>query len=154
MIKTKQQNGTNKYDLLSSQSQDINDIYNNVFSTVEGSLTTVIDNDAESKFNIALNSFYPKNEQLKALEGFQIAFKNIEKVIDPAKLNFTISKALDDEICLNRILEIGISKIIIHDDGLIARSFIGYKGDHNKKDSLDFYENEVDFESITLKFFS
>jgi hypothetical protein len=154
MNKIKKQNGTNKYDLLGTLSPDIFDIYNNVFSTVEGSLTTVIDNDAESKYNIAINSLKPTCEQLEALDKFKTAFKKIEKLIDPEKLNFNIAAAFDNEICINRVSDFGISKIIIHDDGLIARSFISYKGVHNKKDILDFYEDDVDYESITLKFFS
>lgn len=153
IIDKKSANGTNKYSLLQSQSKDITDAYAKVFAKVEGSLTTVADNDATTKFNVAFNSLHPTESQIEVLNNLQSSFKDIEKIIDPVRLNFEIVKALDGEICLNRISELGVSKIIIHEDGLIARSFIAFKN-VEKEDILDFFENDVDYETITFNFFS
>jgi hypothetical protein len=144
--------GTNKYALLSSQSQDIIDIYSDVFSSVEGSLTTVVDNDVESIINIAVNQLTPSNEQILELNKFRDAFNYIESVIDPEKLNFTITKAVDDEICINHISKNGVSKIIIHEDGMIAQSFVAFNG-VDKKDSIEFYEGNIQYQQLAYKFF-
>lgn len=150
----KSPNGTNKYSLLQSQSKEITDAYAEVFAKVEGSLTTVADNDATTKFNVAFNSLNPTESQIEVLNYLQSSFKYIEKVIDPVRLNFDITRALDDEICINRIDEsIGVSKIIIHEDGLVAHSFIAFKG-VAKNDKLDFFDNGVDYETLTFNFFS
>lgn len=153
IIDKKSANGTNKYSLLQSQSKDITDAYAKVFAKVEGSLTTVADNDATTKFNVAFNSLHPTESQIEVLNNLQSSFKDIEKIIDPVRLNFEIVKALDGEICLNRISELGVSKIIIHEDGLIAHSFIAFKN-VAKNDILDFFENDIDYETVTFNFFS
>ncbi len=145
--------GTNKYSLLESHSKDVTNAYEQVFAVIDGSLTTVADNDATSKINIAMTSLKPTAEQVNALNEFHSAFKFIETRIDPLRLNFDISKALDDEICINRTSDFGVSKIIIHEDGLIAYSFISYKG-VDKIDILDFYSDSIDYETLTFNFFS
>jgi len=145
--------GTNKYSLLQSHSKDVTNAYEQVFAVMDGSLTTVSDNDATSKINIAMTSLKPTAEQIIALNEFHAAFKYIETRIDPLRLNFDITKALDEEICINRVSDFGISKIIIHEDGLIAYSFIAYKN-ISKEDILDFQLDGVDYESLTFKFFS
>lgn len=152
-VKINAVNGTNKYSLLQSQSPEIIDIYENVFAKVEGSLTTVVGNDAISKFNVAIASLQPTLLQNDAINNLKTSFRDIESKIDPIRLNFTIAKALDNEICINRVSEIGVSKIIIHEDGVIAYSFIGFK-QTDKQDVLDFFEGIIDYELITYKFFS
>lgn len=149
----KSANGTNKYSLLQSQSKEIRDAYEEVFAKVEGSLTTVADNDATTKFKVAFNSLHPTACQIEVLNNLQSSFKDVEKIIDPVRLNFEITKALDDEICINRASDLGISKIIIHEDGLIAYSFVAFKN-VAKNDSLVFFEEGVDYEAITYHFFS
>lgn len=145
--------GTNKYSLLESHSKDVTNAYEQVFAVIDGSLTTVADNDAISKINIAMTSLNPTPEQANALNEFHSAFKFIETRIDPLRLNFDISKALDDEICINRTSDFGVFKIIIHEDGLIAYSFISYKG-VAKNDILDFHADNIDYETLTYNFFS
>lgn len=147
--------GLNKYQLLQSGSEDITAIYEKIFEGTEGSLTMVIDNDAISKFRVAIVTYTPTGVQCGILEKFENSFRNIENEIDPDRLSFTVTKAYDDEICINRTSELGLSKIIINDDGVIAFSFIAYK-DVQRNDILLFWDapQDQDYESITYKFLS
>jgi len=151
----KQDKGLNKYNLLQSQSDDIRHQYNEVFELVQGSLTTVTDNDAQSKFNVAISILEPTAHQTETLIRFRDSFKNIEAQIDPERLRFEVDKAADNEICIYRKSINGVTNIIINDDGSIAFSFIAYK-DANKNDVFDFYDNcdQFDYESLVFKFFS
>ena len=155
IISENDQDSLNKYELLQSKSSDVVDIYKKIFEQVEGSVTTVSDNDSGTRINIAISNLNPNEIQVKCLRFFQKAFKYVESCIDPARLNFTVTLAEDDEICINRISDIGVSKIIIHEDGLIAHSFISFKLS-DKKDILDFYDDceTIDYESLTFKLFS
>ena len=146
-------NATDKYALLQSTDEEALNIYNVVFKNAEGSFTTVSNNDTTSKFNVAIMQFNPTEEQSKAISNLITCFKEIERIIDPKRLNFSVTQAMDNEICVNRISEIGISKIIIHEDGVLALSFIAFKG-IEKKSTLDFVENETDYEELAYKFFS
>lgn len=147
--------GINKYQLLQSDSDDIRLAYEQVFSKVNGSLTTVVDNDSTSKFNVAINSFSSITpEQLECIKQIETAFVYIERQIDPNRLYFSITRASDNEICINRSNESGLSKIIVHEDGLIALSFIAFRG-VDKPDSLAFYEEpQPNYESIVFRFFA
>jgi hypothetical protein len=151
----RQNQGLNKYTLLQSESEEILNEYNEVLEPIQGSLTTVSDNDVQSKFTVAVNNLKMTEEQLKTVNKFQHSFNDIQTMIDPNRLQFDIEKAMDDELCIFRNSDNGISNIIIHEDGSLAISFIGYKNS-NKKDLFEFYESEddTDYESIALKFFS
>ena len=144
---------TDKYLLLQSEDEGTLVIYKEVFSKTEGSFSTVSDNDAITKFNVASAQFDPTVEQMETMNKLATSFKKIESEIDPTRLNFYISKATDNEICINRESDTGISKIIIHEDGIIGLSFIAFINS-NKKNNLEFYETDADFESLTYKFFS
>jgi hypothetical protein len=148
-------NAVNKYENLQTKSLTVREAYVKVFEAVEGSYTVVSDNDAVSKINMAISTLNPNKVQQGCLTKFRDTFSTIEGHIDPTRLKFTIEAAMDEEICITHFASIGISKIIIHDDGLIAHSFIGYKGSE-KKDFIIFYstEEKVDYESLTYKFFS
>lgn len=148
----KEHKGLNKYSLLESSDSKIQQIYEDVFYTLEGSLTTVSDNDAVSKFNVAKASLSYSETQLNILSSFQDVFQQIETQIDPEKLNFFITQAMDGELCINRTSEQGISKIIINEDGVVAYSFIPYKG-VDLKDVLEFIPSEKDFEKYSYCFF-
>ncbi len=146
--------GLNKYKLLNTASEEFKQAYEAVFEIAEGSLTTVSDNDAAGKIRVAMNLYSPNEEQVRQLQNFLAAFKAIESQIDPEKLSFFITKATDDEICINRTMSSGISKLIIHDDGLIAYSYISYTSDQSK-DELTFYAtDQLDFESLSYQLFA
>jgi len=147
--------GLNKYSLLGIHDDDIAQIYSNIFNNVEGSLTVASDNDAVTKINIARANLNLTPFQIKVLDSFKNAFVEIENNIDPNRLLFSISKSLDDEVCITRFSELGISKIIINESELIAYSFIAYKN-VGQKDILDFYtfEFNIDFETVSFNFFS
>lgn len=144
---------TNKYALLLSKTDEVRTTYEKVFTRVEGSLTTVSDNDAASRIVVAINNLQPSEPQVGCLNEFIAAFKYVEKCIDPSRLNFTVTKSVENEICINHFSTDGLSKIIIDEDGSIAHSFISYKG-INKPDSLEFYEGDIDFEVLTYDLFS
>lgn len=145
----------NKYELLNSRSIEVKAIYESVFKKFEGSVTTVIDNDSATIFNVAINELNPNDIQLNILNEFKSAFKYVESCIDPARLKFQITKTVDGDICINRTSELGISKFIVHDDGLIAYSFVAFKG-VNAKDTLEFYEDKsvIDYEKFTYRLFA
>jgi hypothetical protein len=147
--------GINKYALLQSASEEITAEYEVVLKNVEGSLTTVADNDTSSKFNVAMATLSPNEIQTSILQKIEQSFKSIQETIDPDRLQFSIVEAEDNEICIFRRSSNGISNIIINDDGVTAYSFIAYKN-IPKQDTLVFFDNgdEMDCEHLALKFFS
>lgn len=144
--------GINKYGLLQSESEYVREIYAAVFEKVKGSYTTISDNDASGRFDVAIATFQPTDLQLDQLLSFKDAFKTVETKIDPNRLKFSIAKALDNEICINKESASGLSKIIIHDDGLIAFSFISFSG-VEKPDVLEFYDCDLDYEQLAYQLF-
>ncbi len=147
--------GFNKYALLRTKVEDAVQQYEEVLEQVEGSLTTVADNDTLSKLQVAITKFEPFPEQIEKILKFQKSFDAIEDQIDPERLQFEVDKAADDEICIFRKSEHGVSNIVINEDGSVALSFIAFKG-ASKTDVFSFYEahEEADFESFVLTFFS
>ncbi|TAF73171.1 MAG: hypothetical protein EAZ53_13555 [Bacteroidetes bacterium] len=135
------------------ESQSIKESYKKDFSNSEPSLVVNLVNDLDASFDIAHTKFSMTNEQIKCIELLRVCFLKLQSVMDPNRLYFTFSNAVDGEICLNRISENGISKLIINEDGVLAYSFISYKNS-TKKDVLDFFTNEVDGELVALKFLS
>lgn len=147
-------NGLNKYDLLQTVSEDVKKAYGDIFDKVEGSLTTVSDNDTSQKIKVAIVTLQPYKVQLEILLRIQEAFSAIENNIDPTRLQFTITKAMDDEICINRNSDFGLSKIIINEDGIVIRTFTAYRN-ITSSDEFEVYEHGVnDYEHLAYKFFS
>ncbi len=144
----------NKYDLLQAESEEVKSFYQKITDPLAGSLTTVLDNDASSKFNVAYQELNPLQEQRWALEALQTAFQKIDLEIDPDRLNFYLSKAQDDEICINRRSPLGITTLIVHEDGTLALSFIALP-ESGVSDSLEFLDNPatVDWEKVAYWFF-
>lgn len=146
--------GLNKYDLLQSVSPDIRQAYENIFNKVEGSLTTVSDNDTVQKIRVAIATLQPNKYQTDILLKISDAFSSIETSIDPTRLQFNITKATDDEICMNRISDKGFSTIIINEDGVVVLSFIAHKG-VNESDIFEVFETNItDYEGFSYKFFA
>lgn len=147
--------GINKHALLQSTSEFIVQAYAQVFERIEGSLTTVADNDTTSKFKVAMATLEPNRTQIDILQKIEDSFKSVESVIDPVRLQFTITEAQDNEICINRHSMNGVSTIIINDDGITAYSFIAYKN-VPRNNVLEFFEdrNQLDCEHLAFKFFS
>ena len=147
--------GLNKYDLLQSESQDILNQYKAILEPGEVSLTTVTDNDTSSKFIVAISTLNHTQQQFETLELFKSQFKSIADEIDPERLQFEISTTEDGDFCIYRYSEIGVSNIIINEDGSAAFSFISYKNS-GKNDEFIFFEKDdlKDCEHLTYKFFS
>lgn len=151
----KREQSLNKYELLQSERDEVKEYYNEVFEKVQGSYTTVSDNDLQDKFKVAIELLEPSENQVSFLKCLSLNFLEIESLIDPVKLQFDISRAIDHEIVLSRRSEDGISNIIINDDGSIAFSFIAYKNS-SKADVYQFYDVEeyVDCQILAFTFFS
>jgi hypothetical protein len=127
--------------------------YDEILKVNSGSLTQAYGNDTVSIFRVAYQDYMPNDLQIEILDLFRSALLNIEKEIDPERLKFTITKAMDNEICVNRnATNGGRVKLIVNDDGVIALSFLPNKIS-NKKSELEFYEkNIVDFELLAYLF--
>lgn len=115
--------------------------------------------DINSKFELALAILSPNEDQTEILHEFQSVISHVQKVIAPDRLLFYITKAGDDEICINRSTRNqGVAKIIIHPEKLIALSFITPMKEPSTNNYLEFFNEEensnTDFEMIIYKFFS
>ena len=132
-----------------------NEAYYKMAEQVKGTLTQTYVIDVDDIFIHAYAKLEPNEEQYAVLLKFQESLIGIEEKIDPDRLTFSITKAVDDEICINRNASSGGRvKIIIHDDGLIAYSFIPEIGNHKPKE-LSFYESDtLDFEGLSYQFLS
>ena|ERR1035438_3662209 len=137
------------------QSNCFSSEYEHLFQDSKGALTQVYGDDVDSIFEVAISKLNPNDIQVEILQGFQEQLKYIENCIDPERLKFTITRAMDNEICINRKATTGGRvKLIINEDGTIALSFLPDKGSNQGK-SLDFYsiENQDNFERIAYDFF-
>jgi hypothetical protein len=128
--------------------------YNELLKDNAGSLTQAYGNDTISTFRVAYQNLKPNDLQIEILDLFRAALMVIEDKIDPERLRFTITKALDDEICINRAATSGGRvKLIINDDGVIALSYIPSKTS-SKKSALEFHDQEnADYEALAYTFF-
>lgn len=128
--------------------------YSNIRSEVRGALSLTYGHDIPSKFKAAQAALSPNAGQDKLLSRLQEALLSIEKEIEPEKLELEpFRKGSDDEIYIIRHSDKGVSKIIVHDDGLLAYSFIGFKG-CTVPDDLVFVHDvtALDFESFAYRF--
>ena len=128
--------------------------YNGLLKENAGSLTQAYGNDTLSRFRVAYQYLMPNDLQIEILDLFRSALITIENKIDPERLKFTITKAMDDEICVNRqATNDGRVKLIVNDDGVIALSFEPNKGS-NKNSVLEFFNKDTaDFETLAYYFF-
>ena len=151
---TNTQCGINKMDLLQSKDPDTLKMYRDVFASTEDSYTTVVDNDSVQRIKIAATTLQPNSSQLDILLQIKDAFNEVETKIDPSRLQFNVTKAADDEICINRTSSNGLAKIIINDDGLIVLTFTAFRG-INKPDSfIPYTEGVADYEALAYAFFA
>ncbi len=129
--------------------------YDKLMAETKGSLTISYGDDVDGTFLIANTNLTINDVQQKVIDSFREQFKIIEKTIDPERLKFSITGAMDGEICINRKSTFdGRVKLIIHDDGLIALSFVS-SSYNNGKDILEFFNLEnTDFEQLSYRFFS
>jgi|SRR5579871_4107925 len=112
-------------------------------------------NDVGNIFKVAIINLLPNEIQNEILNSLQEKLIFIEKQIDPDRLLFSITKAMDDEICINRNASSGGRvKLIVNDDGVITLSYLPDKNSKKEK-VLDFYSKEnVDFENLVYQIFS
>lgn len=93
--------------------------------------------------------------QKRILDNIFISFREIKKIIDPNHLtpfNYSYNNE-EDEFLLYRSSNEGGTNIIIHENKVLAFSFIGINSD--EKDELSFYEEDnVDFEKLAYSFFA
>lgn len=142
--------------LLRSESADVRAIYGQVLRATRGSLSSVATNDVAERFSVAQARLRPNAAQQGVLSILVHWFVYLKKKIEPDRLaSFRIDKALDGEICLSRRTELGLTNVIIHDDGTLAFSFIAGRG-VAKQDMLEFFdeENVADWEQLTYRFFA
>jgi hypothetical protein len=135
------------------QSTFFKNSYSELIDNIKGSLTQAYQ-DVDNIFLIANKDFTPTDLQLCTLAKFRDVFCQISEAIDPLRNNFTITKAMDDEICINRkTTSEGRAKIIIHEDGTFALSFLPYSG-NPAPSFLEFYRiDNADIESLSYSFF-
>lgn len=131
---------------------EFSELYNDILEHVKGALTMPYGDDVGSIFLVGHACQSPNEIQADTLRKFQQCFEFIEKSIDPERLKFSITKAADEEICLNRpATSGGRVKLIVHDDGVIALSYLPKSADGK---ILEFYNRgEADFEALTYSFF-
>lgn len=146
--------GINKMDLLQSKDPEILEMYEQVFANADDSFTTVVDNDSAQKIKVAVTALQPNELQVEHLLKIKEAFRLVEKKMDPARLRFTIDRAMDDEICLSRTSNDGLAKIIINDDGLVVLTFVAYRGINKPDKFLPYTEGVSDYEGLAYEFFA
>lgn len=149
-----EQGGVNKMELLQSKRPDIVERYEAVFAKVEESFTTVTDNDSQHKIRVAVAVLCPNELQTAILYSIAEALKEVEQKIDPNRLQFTITKAMDDEICLNRTSANGLAKIIINEDGLVVLTFTAVKESAKANQFIPYTEGIGDYEALAYDFFA
>ncbi len=125
--------------------------YRQAGERTEGTLTRHYGNSLAERLNQLLQRYALSSFQVTALSKLMTAFKNIEYHIEPDKLTFQDLFTGDDELILFRTSKRGATNLVIHDDELIAYSFIGKE----EQPVLDFFEEtkaQFDFEAIAYKF--
>lgn len=134
------------------QGDSFTDQYDKVLKSIQGTLTGDY-KDVINIFKQASMTLNPNEQQAEMMSLFRAEFERIQKTIDPERLSFSITRGTDDEICLNRkATSGGIVNLIIHEDGLIALSFIP-----SKSSMLDKYigfvqPSNADYESLAYQF--
>jgi len=91
--------------------------------------------------------------QLEALRYLFMGFHEIRNALDPEKLktfNFTMNA--DDEFLVYRRSSIGLTNIIIHEEGTIALSFIPF--DPNIQNTIEFTEDPSQMVTWAFTFFA
>jgi len=131
--------------------------YERIVEQQKGSLTQnyvadVIDIYSEALFKLESDT---EPLQIEILRTFAYHHDILAKTIDPNRHDFTITTASDGEICINRkVSNGGRVKIIIHDEGLIAFSYLPGKLDP-EKERLDFFNySKIDIEKLLYNFFA
>ena len=137
------------------QSEYFGEEYGTLLKNSAGSLTQAYGYDVSSTFMVAKHDLRPNDLQTEILNLFLEKFFLIEDQIDPQRLQFTITKAMDDEICINRKAAVGGRvKIIINDDGVIAFSFLPDPAASGCATVLDFYsKDKLGFKGLSYLFF-
>jgi hypothetical protein len=135
------------------QSSYFDELYNKGLNLNNDALTQRYGNDAATIFKFSFVQFELSDFQSNILASFQENFSDVEEAIEPERLKFSITAAMDNEICINRKTANGeLVKIIIHEEATVAFSYIS---NNPENDLLEFYDEEqVDFEFMTYRFFT
>lgn len=124
--------------------------YDNINSKIQGTLTTSYKSNYLNTLIVQACSFPSITDKQKSIIlSFFESIKVIAGNIHPETLKIHISKSNDEEICIYRKSDDGISMIAIDEDGDGFYNFTGYQ------DGLEttFFENErCDFEKLTYNF--
>lgn len=126
--------------------------YSEIFNRDSFAFSSPLQQDVAEIYNNILKSYpHLTTFQKEALQGIISAFDQIRKQIDPDRLkDFKVSINEDGDLLLFRQSAKGLTNLIIHEEDDFAYSFIGLKEGR----TLKFFENNTDFESVALKFFS
>lgn len=121
--------------------------YDNINSKIQGTLTTSYKSNYLNTLIIQAWSYPSITEKQKSMVlGFFESIKVIAENIHPETLQIRISKSNDEEICIYRKSDNGISMIAIDEDGDGFYNFTGYQNGLY----TTFFENEkCDFEKLT-----
>lgn len=145
-------NGLKRQELLQSQSPDVRQTYFELLNWDDEFQPSIRVDDVASKYREAYAQLTFTHAQRSALEKLACEMSRIEESIDPALLNFTIDQSPDDDVVLHHSHAAGINSLIVHEDGLVAFSFIARQGSE-KADELTFHEAaEIDWEGLALHF--
>jgi hypothetical protein len=147
----------NRLQLLNIDSSEINSIYESNLETLGAPITINYDNNSNSKFQNCYVLLHPNAIQTTILQEFRKYFNLVETQIEPDKIDFSITKALDGEICINKKTNNGLAKIIINDDGVVVFTFTAFANTKEKDEFTLLYvhdSNSFDYESFCYKFLS
>jgi hypothetical protein len=147
----------NRLQLLNIESIDINAIYENNLESLSAPVTINYDNNSDSKFENSYTLLYPNPIQTTILQEFRKYFNLVETQIEPDKIDFSITKAMDDEICINKKTKNGLAKIIINDDGVVVFTFNAFANTDEKDEFTPLYvhdRNSFDYERFCYTFLS
>ncbi len=138
------------------QTDEFNDLYNSYLETElnENFYSVYSADHINDLFSSIINQH--KNDlttfQKRTLQCVFTEFDKIQKLIDPARLKeFQYSISNEAELLLYRKTKIGLSNLIIDDEGEVAFSFIPFES--ALKSSLEYFE-EDNLEKPVLLLFS
>lgn len=93
--------------------------------------------ELQHRFTNALVKLRPNAQQMLTLQQLEKALEARAQNLSAEQMNFSLTRAQDDEICLNRRTQAGVSTVLVHEDGSVAFSFISLPGSP-QPDVLEF----------------
>lgn len=145
----------NTLDLIDIKNEEIIKGYSKDIKNFEGSAVTNLLNKLNTIFEKILVYTNLTEEQKISFNKIRNGFLEVQSQMDPERLDFNWLLNEDDELCLNRKSENGISSLIFYEDGSLSYWFISFKNS-NLSDIRNFYSNSeiIDSERIIFNFIS